>query len=625
MLQAIRSRASSWVVKILFAVLIVSFAVWGIGDIFRQPGAEATVITVGPAKITGVEVVDQVRRDLDELRPILGGTVDMEQAKRLGIVDRSIEQIVQRRLFDVAAREYGVIVGDEAVRQTLAANPQFRNAGQFDPRMFQAALQQLRVSEAYYVQGVRQDIARIALTDPVTAGAAASDAMARLLFVHRNEKRRAGFVVIPRSRFEDVGTPDAAQLAETLEKNKERFSIPELRRVTAVALSPDALMGEIAVSDADLRAEYEARRADFVTPEKRRLKQILVPDEATAKAVAAALAEGKSFEEVARDVAKMDPAGLDAGEFDRSSVPAELAAVFDTELGKATAPLQSGLGWHVLQVEAITPEKVRPLEEVKDQIADALRRDRALDRLSTEATKIEDALAGGARLEEAAAAAGLTPLALPPLDQRGRDAEGNPVTPLPGGVELVRIAFDTASGETAPLAELQEGGYLIVRVDEVLPERVRPLDDVREAVAAVWREQRQAEAADKLADEILKALEGGKPLAEIAAAEKLEVRATEAFTRAGGAAAAPLPLAMVTELFRQKVGSGAKGAVGEGAAVARLTAIEPVDPAQDPAAISTLQRTLQREIVTDLASALTEALRRIIPVEIDRATIDRLL
>jgi len=350
-----------------------------------------------------------------------------------------------------------------------------------------------------------------------------------------------------------------------------------------------------------------------------------VPDEETAKAVAAALAEGKPFDEVAREIAKLDPAGLDAGEFDKSSVPGELAPVFETALGKSTAPLRSALGWHVLLVEQITPETIRPFDEVKQQLAEGLRRDRALDRLSTEATKLEDALAGGAKLEEAATAAGATPLSLPPIDQRGRDADGSPVSPLPGGTELVRIAFETQNGETAPLAELPEGGYLVVRVDEVIAERVRPLAEVRDAVAALWREQRQSEAAEKLADEIGAAVKAGKPLAEAAASASLEVRQTEAFTRAGGAAAAPLPQAVIAELFQGQVGAVAKGTIGEGSLVARLSAIEPVDPATDPASVSTLQRTLQREMIVDLSSALTAALRKIIPVEIDRPLIDRLL
>lgn len=625
MLQAIRSKATSWVVKILFLLLILSFGVWGIGDIFRRPGADATAIRVGPSKITGFEVVDQVRRDMEQLRPIFGGSLDMEQAKQLGIVDRSIEQLVQRRLFSVAADDLGLVVGDDAVRRTLAANPQFRSAGQFDPRVFQAALQQMRTTEGLYVASLRQDIARIAMTDPVSAGAAAPKALAELLYRQRNEKRRAEAVVIARSLFPDVGTPTDEQLAETLEKHKERYSVPELRRMTAVALSPDALAGEIKLDDAQIRAEYEARKADFTKPEQRRVQQIMVPDEATAKAVAEAAEKTDDFAGVARDVAKMDPSGIDAGLFDRNSVPAELAAVLDVPAGKTTGPLQSPLGWHILKVVEVIPESVRPFDEVKDQIAESLRRERALDALADQATKLEDALAGGAKLEEAAASLGLTPLSLPPVDNRGRGADGQPVTPLPGGQEMVRIAFDTASGETAPLVELQEGGYLAIRVDEVVPEKVRPLAEVREAVAAQWTEERQTEAAEKAADAMLEALKAGKPLAEAAADLKLEPKEIGPFIRTGGREAAPLPQPVVTSLFQGPVGTAAKGPTNDGVVVARLTAIEPVDPAKDQAAVDTLRQTLQRELAGDLSSELTQALRRNVTVEIDRALIDSLI
>ncbi|BBK37307.1 peptidylprolyl isomerase [Allostella sp. ATCC 35155] len=625
MLQAIRSRATSWVVKILFALLILSFAVWGIGDIFRQPGAEATVIRVGDQEISGLEVVNQIRQDVEQLRPMFGGTLDMAQARELGIVDRSIEQIVERRLYAEAARELGILVGDDALRQTLAANPQFRSAGQFDARVFQSVLQQMRTTEQRYVALLRQDIARVALTDPVVAGADASRTAAGLLYRHRNEKRRAETVVVPRSLFPDVGTPDDAALEATLKRLEDRFSTPEMRRATAIVLSPDALMESVAVGDAEVAAEYERRKAEYTRPEQRRLQQILVSDEAVAKQVSEALAAGQDFATVARDIAKQDPAMLDIGLTERAGLPEELAPVFDTPVGQATAPLRSALGWHVVRVAEIVPEAVRPLAEVRDEIARSLRRDRALDALADQATKLEDALAGGAGMDEAAAAVGVAPLALPPLDRQGRGADGQPVTPLPGGPELPRIAFDTASGETAPLVEMPEGGYLVVHVDEVIQPRIRRLEEVRDAVAQAWTEQQQAEAADKLADEILAAVKAGRSLAEAVADRSLEVKPVGPFTRAGGREAVPLPQSAVTALFAGPVGTAAKGPVGEGVAVGVLTAIEPVDPAQDQAAVDTLRETLERDIAAELGQELSQALRGRVPVEIDRAAIDRLL
>ncbi|BBK42892.1 hypothetical protein STVA_29120 [Allostella vacuolata] len=625
MLQAIRSRATSWVVKLLFGLLILSFGVWGIGDIFRQPGAEATVITVGAQKVTGVEVVEQVRRDVDQLRPMFGGTLDMAQARQLGIVDRSIEQIVQRRLYAEAASDLGILVGDDAVRRTLAANPQFRNAGQFDARTFQAALQQMRTTEGLYVASLRQDIARVALTDPVASGAGAPATMAELLYRHRNEKRRADAVVVPRTLFPDIGTPDDAQLQQTLDRLKDRFSTPELRRVTAIALTPDMLIEGIAISDADAEAEYNARRTEFTRPEQRRLQQILVSDEAVAKQVVDALAAGQAFEAVARDVAKVDPAGLDAGLMERASLPEELAPVFDTPAGQTTQALRSALGWHVLKVVEILPETVQPFAEVKAGIVQAMRRERALDALATQSTRLEDSLAGGAKMDEAAAVVGTQALSLPPIDQSGRDGTGQPVTPLPGGEDLIRLAFDTPVGETAPLIEMPEGGYLVVHVDESLPARVRPLAEVRDAVAAAWVEERQTEAAEKAADEILGAVKAGRTLAEAVAARGLEVKPVGPFIRTGGREAIPLPQSVVAALFAGPIGTAAKGTVSEGVAVGVLTALEPVAPQQDQAAVDTLRQTLERDIAGDLTSELAQAIRHRIPVEIDRAAIDRLL
>src|SRR5271167_3031418 len=119
MLQVIRSKANSFIVKLLFGLLTATFALWGIGDIFRNWGTDTTVAKVGGKEITADQVDQAMRDQLAQLRTALGGNVDMEQAKQLGLVDAALQQIVSGDLIDLEVSRLGLAIGDQAVRQAI--------------------------------------------------------------------------------------------------------------------------------------------------------------------------------------------------------------------------------------------------------------------------------------------------------------------------------------------------------------------------------------------------------------------------------------------------------------------------------------------------------------------------
>src|SRR5262249_54005989 len=110
MLQAIRSKASSYVVKLLFALLTATFALWGIGDIFRNWGTDTTVAKVGSKEISADQVNQALRQQLDQLRSVLGNNIDMAQAKQLGLVNAALQQIISGYLVDLEVSRLGLAI-----------------------------------------------------------------------------------------------------------------------------------------------------------------------------------------------------------------------------------------------------------------------------------------------------------------------------------------------------------------------------------------------------------------------------------------------------------------------------------------------------------------------------------
>src|ERR1700730_10710411 len=174
MLQAIRSRAGSLVVKALFGLLILTFGVWGIGDIFRNRSTDTVIVTVGDQKIHGEELQAAVRRELDRLREQFGAAIDLQQAKKLGIVDTILEALIDRSVADQEAARLRLDVSDEVIRDPVTDNPRLPSPdGSFDRALFNAVLAQNRLNEDQFVAMMRRDIPRNDLLQALKAGAAA--------------------------------------------------------------------------------------------------------------------------------------------------------------------------------------------------------------------------------------------------------------------------------------------------------------------------------------------------------------------------------------------------------------------------------------------------------------------
>ena len=198
MLQAIRSRAGSFVVKALFALLILTFGIWGIGDIFRNRPTDTAVAAVGGQSIDANALQTALQPALERLSTQLGTQVDLHQAKQMGVIDQVLGQLVDHSLLDQEARRMQLDVSDGVIRDTITQDPTFRGAnGTFDREAFNALLAANHMTEPQYVERLRREIPREDLMLAVTAGAAAPPAMVDRLYQYRDEKRVADIVALP--------------------------------------------------------------------------------------------------------------------------------------------------------------------------------------------------------------------------------------------------------------------------------------------------------------------------------------------------------------------------------------------------------------------------------------------
>lgn len=617
MLQAIRSKVGSWVVKILFVLLIVSFAVWGIGDFTSNVNTEVAEID---DTAIGQQQLDRAFRDeVNRMREMVGPDFTTEQAQRLGILDQVLEGLIQQRLLELDAAAKGIRVGDAVVARTVAEFPAFRNAfGQFDPALMRALLQQAGMNEANLVEDIRGDLARRRLVDAVTAGATSPKVLAETLFRYRAERRVADVVLIPASAMPAPAAPDDATIAQFHQDEAVRYTAPEYRTFTVATLTAQDLGDEISISEDDLREAYAARSAEFIRPETRDLVQAVLPDRDTAVKVADAAKGGKGLETAATEV------GVEAVSLDdvtAEDLLPELATVaFGLNQGAVSDPIESPLGWHVLTVREITAGGETPFEAARDQLLSDLRKDRAIDRLFEVSNAMDDALAGGASIEEAAAKVGAKIHRLQDVDNQGNRAAGGAATDLPGLPRILEAGFSLPEGQTSNVTETEEAGYFAIHVEKVTPAMLRPLDTVREQVIADWTAQKQLEAARGKANEVAAGLRDGvsaeSKAKEIAGA--VHVRTGPLFRSAPQGEQAELPPGLLADLFELAPNGVAVGEARDGMVVARLVEVVPADPAADPSIVPQLSDSLRSVLAGDLMAQYLAGLRQRYEVSINR-------
>ena len=628
MLQAMRSKAAGLVAKVLFSVLVLSFAVWGIGDYAFLRRDDPVAIKVAGVEVKASQVQAEYQQELERLRRAFGGTIDPEFVRQSGLIDRVVDRIVEQALLDRSAAKLGIAAGDDVVRARITSDPAFRGpTGQFDRFVFQQLLSQNGYNEQRYVETLRQDIPRSLVLESLAAGVRVPDLLIDRIYRHRNEKRSGETVFVAASAFGDVGKPTGEQIQQIYEENKDRFTAPEYRAISVVKVGAEELLASVNPTEEQIREEFETRSSEFVVPEKREVEQILLADESAAKFAYEKIKGGADFFAVARDAANQTPEQTKLGLYTRGELPERLSdAVFALGEGAVTEPIKSDFGWHIVRVSRVEPGKDARLDDVRDRLAKEIGQRLAADQAYETAVKIDEELTRGAQLADAATKHGLAMVKVDAIDARGMGIDGTPAAVFADAGDVVQRVFETAAGTVEQLVESQSGAWYIYRVDQIRPAQLRPLDEVRGAAIALWEAQRRDVKARERADKILELAKGGATLEAAASEHGLKVDKIPPATRTGeGDAETRVQADLAGRLFGLKPGDLTLAPTRGGYHVMRLVDIVPADPAADNVALERIRGELQQQMANDLVREYGAALRERHGVEIRRDVIERLL
>jgi peptidyl-prolyl cis-trans isomerase D len=558
MLRGLRKASSSALGKGIMGgvvgFLILAFGVWGIGDIFRGYG-HSTFAKIGNTEIS-IEQFRQAYNDrLQQIGRELHRAITPAQAHELGIEQQIVGQVVAEAAVDEEARRIGLRISDAEVGRVIMNDPTFRGpTGQFDRQRFEYIIRNAGYTEARFAAEQRRVTLRRELSLAVGGDLPAPKTAALALDRFENEQRTIEYVVLGPAQAGEVPPPTPEELAKYFEERKVLFRAPEYRKVVLLSVTPSDVASTIEVSDADARRFYEERRTRFGTPEKRQVEQIVFPNAEAAKSAADKLAGGVSFEALAAELGKK-PADIDLGLVAKSELidRAVADAAFALPEGAVSAPVKGRFGTILVHVVKIEPEKMRSFEEVEGEIRRDIALERAKPAIQDLYEKVEDERASGLSLEEVGKKLKLNARSIDAIDRSGRDAAGAPISDLPAGVDVAANAFATDVGVDNDPLQTAGGGYLWFDVIRITKSRDRTLDEVKDTVAARWRDDKVAERVAAKATAMLDRLKAGSPFAEVAAADGVKVETKAGVQRARPAD--PLSPGAVDAAFRTAKGT----------------------------------------------------------------------
>jgi peptidyl-prolyl cis-trans isomerase D len=569
------------IATVFFGALIVSFAIWGIGDIFRTTPASA-VAEVGSTTITVDQVRNAYTNELQRLGRQFRTVISPEQARAFGLDQQVVSNLVTEAVLAEQARQMGLSVSDQLVAASIMNNPTFKGAdGQFNRALFDQALRNAGLSEAGFVQEQRSAMARLHLAEAVagdiTVPAAARDALHR----YSSERRAASYLLLTPAMAGDIPAPTPDQLQSFFNERKSTFRAPEYRAVTVMALDAAALAKPDSVSEADARQAYEQQKAKYGTPERRTIQQITFPSQADAEAAAAKIKEGTTFEAVASE-RNVSPQDLELGTFTETEMldQAVADAAFALEQGAVSAPVAGRFGPVLVRVTQIQPEAVRPFEEVAAELRQEVAQERAQGQIEKIHDEIEDLRAGAKPLADIAKEKGLTLVQVPAVEAGGLDKAGSPVT-IPEKDAVVKAAFASDIGVDNEALRTATG-YVWYDVTGIEASREKSLDEVRDQVATQWRDDQVAQRLSEKANELTGRLEKGEAIEAVAQAAGAQVKTAADLAR--NTAKDDLVTEAVNRIFAVPVGKAGHAANG-----ADARAVFKVTSATVPPLITTTQ------------------------------------
>lgn len=616
MLAAFRVFAKSWVAVALIGLLVVSFAVFGLSDVFKAKITDA-VVTAGSRQVSSTDFKRMFDNYKKQAEQRTGKPLSTEEAVKSGLDERVLSEIADIEGLAELIRVSGIQPSDKLVGKEISKTSAFFNpiTGQFDQALYQQRLAENQLTPDRFESYLRDELAQSHYAAGIVAGLRTPRLYGALIAAYGLESRDMSYFSVRPGMVPEPALPTDAQLTAFIKENSAQLMTPETRTLTIVRFSTAAMAPSVQIDPAELQKLYDFKKDSLSNPEKRSLVQIPAKDAVQAAAIASRLAKGEAPAAIAKAYG-FEPVTYDDAPKTAIVDPKIAAAAFSLSAGQVSGPIQGTLGLGVVKVLKITPGQTVTLEAIRPQLEQQLRGDAAAQMVYDVVQKYEDAHSAGATLVEAAQKAGVATLSITPITDKGATAQGQPV----GGVseKLVRAAFSLPEGGESDIEDEGSGEYYAVKVDKIIAPSLPSVDSIRIPLTRVYMSREMNKRLKARADELIARVKKGEAIEAVAASAGAPIATLVKMDRATASQNRTVSPDILNQLFSAKVGDSFIGQdVQFGFVVAKVSAIRAGDLRQ-AAQIAEAQRPqVTMQIYEEIGQLSRKSARTVVKVKTD--------
>ena len=599
----------SLVVWVLVAMLIAGLSGFGVENF---GGATAKIGRVGEIEIEANDYAREMQGQINTLTRQFGAPVSMADARSFGVDRQVLAGLVNRAALDNEAARLGLSVGDATVAAELGKISAFQGiSGTFDREAYAMTLQQNGTNEAAFEANLRRDVARALLTGAVAGGVVSPAPLTDTLVAYAGEKRGFSLLVLDDTALEaPLAAPTPAEVQAHYDANIATYTRPEAKRVEYAALLPETLAANMEVPEDEVQKAYDARLSEFMIPEKRLVERLVYPDEAAALAAKARLDQGTSFDDLVAERG-LTLENVDLGDVTREELEDAADAVFALTEPGTVGPLPSALGPALYRMNAILAAQETTLEAARPELLQILQTEAAARAIADKVEAIDDALAGGATLQDLSTEFGMT---LASTDYAAGAEDNDAIT----GYTAFRSAADAlAEGDFPEAILLEDGGLVAMQLVEILPPSPVPLDKITDKVTEATRAEALARALAAKAAAAKTAVEAGAALESQGTVTAVAPTDRQATLDVG-------PAVVLETAFQMQPGEIRVIEAGSFVALLRLDSITAAEVTSEEGQEmqDAIRQNLDRSIAEDMAALFTATVGQQAGIALDQAVID---
>lgn len=497
MLRFFRSKASSWVMKIILGLILLSFGLWGISGIFAGRANQQIVAKVGDVKIGKDYFLHVLQQRVREANKALKGSASftLEQAIGLGIHKVLLNEIINKTLLDIESRDLKLTTDLGSIKALIKSDPVFLDKnGKFDRDKYEEILRRAAISEEQLVADKQKSLINMQLLSSITALSNIPATLSIEMFKMLSEQRylkvyEVDSKQIARQKEFKSMKIDAGTLEQYYEKNKDAYKVPEKRRATILIINANKISRNYHFNQDEIQQAYEEKIGDYAVPEKRNVTIWTAPDEKAAKML---------FKDIKKKKYKHHKdSEVPMNNITQDDLQDSVAdAVFSEDKPGLVGPVKTDDGYQIVKINKIKPGRTQSLREVKAQVIEDLKHQKLSEDIATLTQKIEDEVSGGATLEEIARNHELQ-IVHSGFFAKHEEAENPQVSP-----EMVKAAFDQSAGEDGPVIEVNQNMLFILRVDEIKESHIPEAASIKNSIRDDIVKQKAMEKAENIAAQL---------------------------------------------------------------------------------------------------------------------------